>query len=77
MMCWALKRMFFAAPIPKLALPLLLWRSVENAAPVAAWLSFSSQPLQGWSFDLDHFGILAKAELAKQLTCSIGNQENT
>ncbi|PYF84505.1 amino acid adenylation domain-containing protein [Marinomonas alcarazii] len=67
MMRWSLKRMFYDAPIPVVKQPLWVWRSSENAAPVHAWQRYSSQPVQGWSIDADHFGILATTELAEQL----------
>jgi len=64
---WQLKTLFYAHPIPTLSVPLWVWRSDENKAPVEAWQSFSQQPILGGSIRADHYSILAAPALAVQL----------
>lgn len=65
---WTLKQMFYAAAIPKVTTPLLVWHSNKNSAVPTEWENYTHEKVTGYRIDADHYTILQSTEFIEQLS---------
>ena len=67
LMRWKIKQNLYKTDTPIIDIPLWVWRGNANPSPSDVWQLCSTQPIQSWYINADHYGILDQPALAEQL----------
>jgi len=71
MLRWKIKHLLYNTQIPKTDVPLWVWHGTGHQSDAQIWQQYSTEPIQTWYLDSDHYEILYRTELANQLVDNI------
>ncbi|MGL6162071.1 non-ribosomal peptide synthetase [Microbulbifer sp.] len=74
---WAFKKLMYAAPLPRVDVPLWVWACRGGPCNPEAWQPYSRRPVWGGVLESDHFSIPASVELHRQLLERLAESRST
>jgi len=71
MLRWKIKHLLYNTQIPKTDVPLWVWHGTGHQSAAQIWQQYSTEPIQTWYLDSNHYEILGRTELANQLVDNV------